>query len=66
MKITLKVYDILGRDVITLLNEEQNAGYHEVNFNASGYPSGMYLYRINAISIDGKISSQAKMMTMIK
>ncbi len=66
MKISLKVYDILGRDVITLLNEEQNSGPHELNFNASGYPSGIYFYRINAISTDGKITTQTKMMSMIK
>jgi photosystem II stability/assembly factor-like uncharacterized protein len=46
--VTLKVYDILGREVRTLVNESQNAYTHSVMFNASGLSSGVYLYRIIA------------------
>ena len=45
--VTLKVYDILGAEVATLVNEEMVAGKHEVNFNASSLASGVYIYRIN-------------------
>ncbi len=44
--VTLKIYDILGREVTTLVNEEKTKGRYEVNFNASSLASGVYLYRI--------------------
>ncbi len=47
-KVTLKVYDILGREVKTLVNEIRSEGIHEVEFNASTLASGVYFYRISA------------------
>ena len=44
--VTLKIYDILGREVTTLVNEEKAKGKYEVNFNATNLASGVYLYRI--------------------
>lgn len=44
----LKVYDILGNEVATLVNEEKPAGSYEVNFDASGLSSGIYFYRLKA------------------
>lgn len=46
--ITLKVYDILGREVATLVNEEKPAGEYEVEFDGSNLPSGIYFYQLNA------------------
>jgi len=46
--VTIKVYDVLGREVTTLVNEEKSPGNYSVNFNASNLPSGVYLYRIQA------------------
>jgi len=46
--VTLKIYDILGGEVATLVNEEKVAGKYEVNFNASSLASGVYLYKIQA------------------
>ncbi|MCJ7555015.1 MAG: T9SS type A sorting domain-containing protein [Ignavibacteriaceae bacterium] len=45
---TLKVYDILGVEIVTLVNEHKSAGYYEVEFNASNLPSGMYVYKLQA------------------
>jgi photosystem II stability/assembly factor-like uncharacterized protein len=42
----LIIYNILGREVATLVNEKLNAGSYEVRWNALGYPSGMYFYRL--------------------
>ena len=43
---TVKVYDMLGKEVATLVNEEQSAGNYEVDFNAAGLSSGMYFYKL--------------------
>jgi len=47
----LKVYDILGREVATLVNEEKSAGSHSVSWDASGMASGVYFYRLTAGSL---------------
>ena len=44
--VTLKIYDILGREVITLVDEFKTEGRYEVKFNASSLASGVYLYRL--------------------
>jgi len=46
--ITLKVYDILGREVATLVNKQQKAGYYEIDWNAVNNSSGIYFYKIQA------------------
>ena len=46
--VSLKVYDILGREVASLVNEEKPAGNYKAVFNASSFASGVYFYRIQA------------------
>ena len=46
--VTLKVFDVLGREIETLVNEHQNAGKHSVQFNAAKLPSGVYFYKLEA------------------
>jgi uncharacterized Ntn-hydrolase superfamily protein len=46
--VTLKIYDVLGNEVATLVNEEKSAGSYEVEFNAAGLTSGIYFYKISA------------------
>lgn len=46
--VALKVFDVLGREVATLVNERENAGRHSVMFNAANVPSGVYFYRLEA------------------
>jgi hypothetical protein len=57
----LKVFDILGSEVETLVKEEQQPGYYEVQFNAANFASGMYIYRLQA----GEYVSTKK-MTLVK
>jgi hypothetical protein len=53
--IVLKVYDILGKEITTLVNEEKDQGVYTINFDANELASGLYLYRIQAGSfIDTK------------
>jgi hypothetical protein len=47
-KVNLKIYDVLGREVATLVNEQKAPGNYEVKFNAGNFASGMYLYRLQA------------------
>jgi M6 family metalloprotease-like protein len=46
--VTLKVYDVLGNEIATLVNEEKSSGSYEVSFSGSGLSSGIYFYSINA------------------
>ena len=46
--VTLKVYDMLGKEVAIVVNEYKNAGYYKVNFDASRLTSGVYIYRISS------------------
>jgi subtilisin-like proprotein convertase family protein len=59
--VSLKIYDLLGREVATLVNEKQREGEYEATFNGEGLPSGIYFYKIIA---DGFIDT--KRMVLIK
>ncbi|MDP2364278.1 MAG: T9SS type A sorting domain-containing protein, partial [Ignavibacteria bacterium] len=47
-RVILKIYDILGNEVVTLVNEKQAPGYKEIDFNGSKLASGVYIYRLTA------------------
>ncbi|MGQ9561274.1 MAG: T9SS type A sorting domain-containing protein [Candidatus Oleimicrobiaceae bacterium] len=59
--VELKVYDMQGREIKTLLSQKMDAGEHSVTFDASGLPTGHYFYRL---IVDGKIMT--KSMTLVK
>ncbi|MBZ0184077.1 MAG: T9SS type A sorting domain-containing protein [Melioribacteraceae bacterium] len=56
--VILKVYDVLGNEVVTLVNEQKSAGHYKVSFNAINLASGLYIYRIQV----GEFNSVRKMM----
>ena len=56
--VTLKVYDVLGKEIATLVNENKPAGLYEAEFDASSLPSGMYIYKIQS----GQFSDVKKML----
>ena len=58
--VTLKIYDVLGNEISTLVNEEKSAGIYEVNFNGEGLSSGMYFYTLKA----GNYSETKKMILL--
>jgi hypothetical protein len=68
--VTIKVYDVLGKEIVILVNEEKPAGIHEVNFSAMGgsasggelkdLTSGLYLYKISA----GEFEQTRKMLLL--
>jgi hypothetical protein len=58
--VSLKVYDVLGNEISTLVNEEKSAGNYQVSFNASQLSSGIYFYKINS----GNFSATKKMILM--
>jgi hypothetical protein len=60
-QVTLKVYDILGTEIETLVNEEKPAGSYEIEFNAVGLSSGIYFYKLQAGSF-----IQTKKMILLK
>lgn len=64
--VTLKVYDILGREVGTLVNSMQSEGEHSTNFDGSKFSSGVYLYRLEAVRSDGERFVATNRMVLIK
>ena len=59
--IILKIYDVLGNEIITLVNEQQQAGLHKIQFYANNLSSGMYFYTLNSGS-----QTLTKKMILIK
>ena len=65
--VTLRVYNLLGQEVATLVDELQDAGYKMVEFDASNLSSGVYFYRIEARATDAPMSfTKVKKMVVIK
>ncbi|HSL90845.1 MAG TPA: T9SS type A sorting domain-containing protein [Ignavibacteriaceae bacterium] len=59
--VIIKVFDLLGNELKTLINEEQNAGEYNIDFDASGFSSGVYFYRMQINN-----SFQTKKMVLIR
>jgi hypothetical protein len=51
-KLSLKVFDVLGREVVELVKGDIEAGEYEINFDASSLPSGIYIYKLRADSFE--------------
>lgn len=60
-RVTLKVFDILGNELVVLVNEEKQAGLYEVNFDGSRFASGIYIYRFQSDNYN-----QIKKMILLK
>jgi chitinase len=65
--VSLRVYDVLGREVATLVNDRLPAGTYAVPFNASALPSGVYFYRLQAGTSDGRqVQVETKKLVLAK
>lgn len=65
---TLKLYDVLGKEIATLVDEYREAGKHSVNFDASRLSSGVYFYKIQAMPLGGQAGNyfETKKMLLVK
>ncbi len=68
-KVTIKIYDILGREIRTLVNEFKQAGYYQAIFDGTNFASGVYFYRIEAGNPGSKSGTSfvdSKKMVLVK
>ena len=65
----MKVYDVLGKEIVTLVNEEKPAGSYEVEFYGAGLPSGIYFYQLrsgNPSTGSGQSFVETKKMVLLR
>ncbi len=60
-QITIKLFDLLGREIATLVEDKLNGGVHQINFEAAGLPSGLYFYTMKTSGF-----SASKKLTILK
>jgi uncharacterized membrane protein len=63
--VSLKIFNILGQEVKTLVNEDEQAGRYKLNFNAEDLSSGIYFYSINVVSNKGRAGNYSSVKKMI-
>mgnify|MGYP001495064561 CR=1 FL=1 len=64
--VELIVYNTLGQQVAKVVSQEVSAGSHTVNFNAAGLSSGVYIYKLNAVGVNGRNYSASQKMLLMK
>ncbi len=65
-RVILKIYNSIGQEVTTLVNDDRSAGYHQEVWNASNVASGMYIYQLTINNEQGKKEFYRKKMLMVK
>ncbi len=67
-RVSLRIYDLLGQLISTLVDRIQAAGYEQISWNASRFPSGIYFYRLDAVSVSdpSKSFTSVKKMVLIR
>jgi hypothetical protein len=63
--VELSIYNLLGQKVATLVSQKQKAGSHQVEWDASGFGSGVYYYRIEVIDLAGRTGEFVDVKKMI-
>jgi hypothetical protein len=64
--VSLKIHDVLGREVATLVNETKGPGQYTVTWDAAGWPSGVYLYRLEVSSGRHRIYASTRKMACVR
>jgi hypothetical protein len=64
--ISIKVYDVTGREIATVVNEMKSAGVHSVGFGNNQLSTGTYMYRMTASTTSGKTTVETKKMIVMK
>jgi len=64
--VTITIYDITGREISTVVNEQKSSGVYSVGFNKTNIASGTYLYRMTAHSNSGETKIETKKMIVMK
>ena len=65
-KVSLKIFDVLGQEVASLVNKDLTQGVHTYEFNATGINSGVYFYKITATGVNGNEFVDVKKMILVK
>jgi N-acetylneuraminic acid mutarotase len=65
-KVSLRIFNTLGQEIKSIVNGNLSQGFHEVNFDASAFNSGVYFYKIDAQGIDGQKFTQVRKMILTK
>ena len=64
--VNLKIFDVLGREVKTLVDRDESTGFYQARLDGASLPSGVYFYRISFLSADGGNYSAIKKMLLMK
>jgi hypothetical protein len=64
--VSLRLFDALGQEITTLVNEDLSAGIHNIDFNAEVINSGVYFYKIEATGVNGTQFVDVKKMMFLK
>jgi hypothetical protein len=65
-KVSLKIFDVLGQEVASIVNQDLIQGVHTYDFNATGINSGVYFYKIEATGVNGNEFVDVKKMILVK
>jgi len=65
-RVTLTIFNLLGQEIATLVDDMRLAGYHETSWNAASFASGTYIYRIVARDLNGKATVSQKRLVIVK
>ena len=67
-QVIIKVFDVLGSEILILVNEEKNTGTYELTWNAENLPSGIYFYRLQALPTGRQAGSfvETKKMVLLR
>jgi hypothetical protein len=62
--VSIMIFDVLGNEVSNLVHKKESAGEHEIEFDASRKPSGIYMYRMSVTNRSGNYNRSAKMVVL--